>query len=259
MLCLSLTTQDGPSPEITFSAPEEDEVSLLSYDASYATIECGSAASGSSRFDSSPGQNSDEVPKQPVRRRPTLTSTCHVTNLDNDSSAAESGAEESMDSKLDGVLGIVDQLGKQLGELKRHNTDCSLLVAELEAQKEIKQLRERLEQKRMARESIEAEKITLKEDICMTTKAQLALKNLVQAWGEDLDVIQDQEKTANAKQSLLELVEKIETIKQRKARSHPDTVGSNGGAFRSAKQRKARPQRRRYGTNETDGLVFVRW
>ena len=86
MIRLSLDSPNCPSPVFTVSAADQqDEVSVLSFDASCTTFseECSRSSSRDPRFEPSPGQQkTDNLPKRPIRRRGSLDGTSHGTGDD---------------------------------------------------------------------------------------------------------------------------------------------------------------------------------
>mmetsp|Transcript_12010 Transcript_12010/g.22969 ORF Transcript_12010/g.22969 Transcript_12010/m.22969 type:complete len:382 (-) Transcript_12010:639-1784(-) len=164
-----------------------------------------SSPTSSSPTDSSctrsyPSESSSHTSSSPTDSSPS-GSSCTRSSPSDSSTATRSSSKDSVSLQLDSILGMVNNLGMQLSAIQRPNQS-----PEIQTNEEIRLLRQQLEEERRARQNIE-KKLTVERDVATTIKAQLALKNAVNAMTEHIQLIQqDQRETARARQALMDVV-----------------------------------------------------
>ena len=233
------------SPAITVpsNGADSDDVSVLSFDASYT----GSVHSsvGQTRFDPmivSRKMKNDSVPRQPARRRQLpMPSSEQQDELHNNCSAHSqysSSSSFTISDKLDRFLGMVNQLGLQISEMKAQET-MNNRSSPLDVQEQIEMLRLQLEQERQLRENIQ-EELTIERDISVTARAELALKEVMTGMKQNIEVIQAQkaQRYKAARESMLD--ELMTSDKRLKKKSSSSTSNSDGKKRKNNKKSKSK-------------------
>lgn len=227
-------SQDETSFVVVSTQTNDDDVSLLSFDATYANeqmfLKRPQNDPGTDRFSgSNRSQPNDVLPKRPSRQDSDSDKINEfklqsiVASRASDSKTNPGLEERSRDSssrstletattifstdssndQLGHVVELIEKLGRQasVGDVPCDSNSSNTLGSE----EEINMLRYQLEQERRQRENVELE-LSLQKDFTCTAKAELALKKVVNDMQENLRLIQDKKEANKARRELNALV-----------------------------------------------------
>lgn len=184
----------------------EDDVSLLSMDQS---VPSTNASTNDLRFGTSSHVKKYDVTPKPPRRRFGSNDSVNKASTHTSSTSGSwctiptNHNDDSVSHQLESLLGMVNNLGMQLSAMQGANQ-----TPDVNAQEDIRLLRQQLDEERRARESAER-KLVVERDISMTVKAELALTNVMNSMKQNVQVIQDQKKTTRARRALLDIVDEF--------------------------------------------------